>query len=288
MAVFSECSIACPSEYQLIDEDSPADMAGLLQDLPDLDICTTSATPSPVLTESQANGSDREVQNPLLCLEQPNSNGACSHSLHADGCHPSANCTSEPLDPANYHSYNIDRVNVAHWDAEDRAMSDGLGIIVPGTCWDQYSLHRPQTFEVLSCGTNRETSRTHSSTSKNRCPECYEAFSRVLDLEEHGRQTKHGAFRCIVCQRGFTRQDALTRHRKVHESLTTQRQYSCTYCRKYNGPKAFKRRDHLRQHLRKMHRVDPDTQPGGSHIQNTSTMDVGSILQAESVSLRSF
>ncbi|KAF2671514.1 hypothetical protein BT63DRAFT_412536 [Microthyrium microscopicum] len=93
--------------------------------------------------------------------------------------------------------------------------------------------------------------------AKHSCAKCKEAFARALDLEEHAKTTKHKPFACSNCNTCFSRQDALTRHREVHGS---PKLYPCPECEKYRGDASFRRRDHLRQHLRKKHRVHPSTE----------------------------
>ena len=89
------------------------------------------------------------------------------------------------------------------------------------------------------------------------CSQCNQHFSRVAEMEDHAREAKHKPFACSQCSRLFSRQDALTRHRGIHKS---QKRYPCEHCEKYRGQDAFKRRDHLRQHLRKKHRVHPNSE----------------------------
>jgi len=100
---------------------------------------------------------------------------------------------------------------------------------------------------------------THSNSvpATHTCPICFVTFSRASDIEDHAKETKHKPFACSVCNRLFSRQDALTRHREIHES---QKRYPCAICEKCRGPVAFRRRDHLRQHLRKKHRVHPNAE----------------------------
>lgn len=88
-------------------------------------------------------------------------------------------------------------------------------------------------------------------------PQCLENFMRVSDIEAHARETKHKPFICGVCNALFSRQDALTRHGEIHKS---QKRYPCEWCEKNRGSVAFRRRDHLRQHLRKKHRVHPNAE----------------------------
>lgn len=96
-----------------------------------------------------------------------------------------------------------------------------------------------------------------SSNLTRRCSECQQLFKRTSDMEQHARETRHKPFFCgyVLCTARFSRRDALTRHRDLHGPT---RRYPCTECDKYKGADAFKRRDHLLQHMRKAHRVSGD------------------------------
>jgi uncharacterized C2H2 Zn-finger protein len=82
------------------------------------------------------------------------------------------------------------------------------------------------------------------------CSTCQESFPGLLELEKHRKAGKRKQFACKQCTASFSRQDALTRHREIHDS---QKLFSCVRC-----DATFRRRDHLRQHLQKKHRVDPN------------------------------
>jgi hypothetical protein len=105
----------------------------------------------------------------------------------------------------------------------------------------------------LQCG----STHLNSMPAAHTCPKCLITFSRASEIEDHARETKHKPFACTICSALFSRQDALTRHRQIHES---QKRYPCARCEKYRGPGAFRRRDHLRQHLRKKHRLHPNAE----------------------------
>jgi hypothetical protein len=100
----------------------------------------------------------------------------------------------------------------------------------------------------------RESKRTPTSYT---CRMCQESFSRILELEKHAKVAKHKPFACRQCKACFSRQDALTRHREIHDS---QKLYPCLLCDSYQGVGAFRRRDHLRQHLQKKHRLHPNAE----------------------------
>lgn len=87
------------------------------------------------------------------------------------------------------------------------------------------------------------------------CPQCSESFNRVFELEEHAKKSNHKPFLCHQCEQTFSRRDAWTRHRQLHQS---RGRYPCTKCDKYNGMNAFKRRDHLKKHLLAVHNQDTD------------------------------
>jgi hypothetical protein len=94
-----------------------------------------------------------------------------------------------------------------------------------------------------------------SEPNMHTCAGCMRTFSRVSEIEEHAKRTRHKPFVCLACNKGFSRRDAWTRHRDLHSSL---RQYPCNRCDKYRGSDAFRRKDHLRQHLKKFHRLHPN------------------------------
>jgi hypothetical protein len=89
-----------------------------------------------------------------------------------------------------------------------------------------------------------------SESSVHNCPQCPESFSRAFELEEHARIFRHKPFSCRQCDQTFSRRDAWTRHRQLHQARGS---HPCPHCDKYQGRNAFKRKDHLRTHLLKVH-----------------------------------
>lgn len=87
------------------------------------------------------------------------------------------------------------------------------------------------------------------------CHECNSKFQNKTLLDLHAKQNFHAPFACR-CSKTFSRQDCLARHLQEF-SLTAS--FPCPYCEKHDGKKAFKRRDHLTQHLRGHHRMERET-----------------------------
>lgn len=82
------------------------------------------------------------------------------------------------------------------------------------------------------------------------CPQCRESFEKVFELEEHAKRSNHKPFLCHQCDQTFSRRDAWTRHKQLHQS---RGRHPCPRCDKYSGKNAFKRRDHLKKHLMTVH-----------------------------------
>ncbi|KAH8663291.1 hypothetical protein BGZ61DRAFT_522982 [Ilyonectria robusta] len=87
----------------------------------------------------------------------------------------------------------------------------------------------------------------------HQCIECKESFSTKTALDLHGSQLGHSPFAC-TCGGRFSRSDVLARHVKSKE--VGQPQYPCHFCNRHQGEAAFRRRDHLTQHLVQYHKHD--------------------------------
>lgn len=94
--------------------------------------------------------------------------------------------------------------------------------------------------------------QAHISTIQSRkwrCHACNKEFSRAFMLDSHAKDLRHRAFTCEDCGRGYVRQSTLARHRaSAHGSRPD---HVCTLCALH---KSFRRRDHLLQHQREVHR----------------------------------
>jgi len=85
------------------------------------------------------------------------------------------------------------------------------------------------------------------------CNECGTAFEKKSALALHAKHTKHAAYIC-KCGEKCSRLDVLKRHIKTFQPTTT---HPCPYCNKFRDSKAFTRRDHLLQHWRGYHNIEP-------------------------------
>ncbi|KAI1278632.1 hypothetical protein F5Y07DRAFT_65156 [Xylaria sp. FL0933] len=87
------------------------------------------------------------------------------------------------------------------------------------------------------------------------CAECNETFQDETKLLKHARHQKHSPYACF-CGIKFTRNDVLTRH--VQSFTKESAKYPCTFCKRHRGKTAFRRRDHLVQHLQGYHKMEPE------------------------------
>lgn len=101
----------------------------------------------------------------------------------------------------------------------------------------------------------------NTKKSEVQCDECGKAFASNWRLEAHGPESGHLPFGCTFdgCDQKYSRPDSRERHHLSHSEAHNL--YPCTHCAKYAGNKGFKRRDHLRQHLRGYHHIGNDTVP---------------------------
>ncbi|KAI0518534.1 hypothetical protein F5B22DRAFT_599595 [Xylaria bambusicola] len=87
------------------------------------------------------------------------------------------------------------------------------------------------------------------------CAECNETFKYETGLIKHGKDQKHSPYACS-CGAKFARIDALGRH--IKSFLKESAQYHCPFCKRYRGKQAFRRKDHLVQHLKGYHKTDSE------------------------------
>jgi hypothetical protein len=120
-------------------------------------------------------------------------------------------------------------------------------------------LQRGRQNDFISSGSSvsnssRETSKDARSDDEVRycCSECAQVFPLSCELEDHARVTRHKAYACPEpgCDRGYHRRDVYVRHSNSHRDTPL---HICKICDDPQQLKSFKRKDHLRQHIRAMH-----------------------------------
>ncbi|KAI0424645.1 hypothetical protein F5Y09DRAFT_347517 [Xylaria sp. FL1042] len=101
------------------------------------------------------------------------------------------------------------------------------------------------------------------------CAECNERFEDETQLRKHANDQKHSPYTCS-CGVKFARNDVLIRHIKSFTKESAK--YPCTLCKRHRGKAAFRRRDHLVQHLQGYHKMEPeeinDISPPASRVQS--------------------
>lgn len=106
-------------------------------------------------------------------------------------------------------------------------------------------------------GMTRSTSSTETDYSneddhqRHSCQECKQSFRNLQELDQHARRTPHKAWRCHepFCDKIYARRDTLLRHRATHKD----KGHACNICPHFNKQKVFKRKDHLKEHIRNCH-----------------------------------
>ncbi|KAE9379950.1 hypothetical protein N431DRAFT_122026 [Stipitochalara longipes BDJ] len=123
------------------------------------------------------------------------------------------------------------------------------------------------SMKVLPHRVNRHFQICHPDL-QYRCAQCGIGCGSLKDLDKHGDQTMHAAYICRYpdCGTECTRIAELIRHQLAHRSTVPR--YACLHCRKYRGANGFKRKDHLRQHIRNYHHIDDS--PRGSNADESA------------------
>lgn len=94
------------------------------------------------------------------------------------------------------------------------------------------------------------------------CSECHQFFNDGSELRKHAKSEQHSSYHC-ECGTRFERLGSFYRH--VHSYLPSSR-YECPGCRRR---KAFRRRDHLIQHIRGYHRLNAEELLAGLDLRKT-------------------
>ena len=91
------------------------------------------------------------------------------------------------------------------------------------------------------------------SCQRRFCSEFTEAFDNLSALNKHTQNTTHKAWRCVEtgCEKTYARRDTFLRHRVAHREDALN--HVCLVCLQINKRKVFRRKDHLRVHMRNCH-----------------------------------
>ena len=83
------------------------------------------------------------------------------------------------------------------------------------------------------------------------CSECGLEFDNLQGLDRHTRSSLHKGWRCqeAGCGKTYARRDTFLRHRIKH----TDSVHACSVCSRSKKHKVFKRKDHLKEHMRNCH-----------------------------------
>ncbi|EGY22533.1 uncharacterized protein VDAG_03971 [Verticillium dahliae VdLs.17] len=87
------------------------------------------------------------------------------------------------------------------------------------------------------------------------CAQCQSDFKNDTGLGDHALTVQHQPFQC-TCGQSFSRLDVLYRRKDIYSQDMPK--HPCRYCKRHRGRNGFKRKDHLRQHMRAFHKFDAD------------------------------
>lgn len=110
---------------------------------------------------------------------------------------------------------------------------------------------------IQSPTSDRTIEHAHDEISRAPvCSECHQAFGTLRALDKHTQSTSHKAWTCSAkgCGKSYARRDTFLRHRSTHKDSN----HSCITCLMAGKQKVFKRKDHLREHMRNCHSRDAD------------------------------
>lgn len=109
---------------------------------------------------------------------------------------------------------------------------------------------RPSKLSTSSWDTDCSQDESYPRIS---CSECTRTFDNLSALNKHTQSTSHKAWRCVEagCGKTYARRDTFLRHRVAHRDDALN--HVCLVCLQINKRKVFRRKDHLRDHMRNCH-----------------------------------
>jgi hypothetical protein len=124
-----------------------------------------------------------------------------------------------------------------------------VNTITPRHC--PYTRNFGKLHGVAQSAPSTETECSNEDEQRHVCQECNKLFRNFQELDQHARRTPHRAWKCAeeFCGKTYARRDTFLRHRTTHKAKC----HSCPVCPRLNKQKVFKRKDHLREHIRNCH-----------------------------------
>lgn len=147
--------------------------------------------------------------------------------------------------------------------SDDQKESDGAKHLRTSPSDFRYPARTPQGVRDagndagISPASTENEQKYHAGIKKRKCSECDEVFRNLQDLERHTKASSHKSWRCeeTGCGKMYSRRDTFVRHQAKHK----ENSFNCQFCRRSGRNKPFKRKDHLREHIRNCHSKGSDT-----------------------------
>ena len=110
------------------------------------------------------------------------------------------------------------------------------------------------------------------------CKTCLKKFTQLRNLTRY-EKIIHGekqAFDCVHCSKSFTRRDALKRHQKQHQKVTT---HTCDTCKKefYRRDKLMEYQFHCLKDPLKRKRKEDDSNPASKKMRGENQVGKGEL-----------
>ncbi|THV52261.1 hypothetical protein BGAL_0084g00210 [Botrytis galanthina] len=115
----------------------------------------------------------------------------------------------------------------------------------------------PGCFVALSDSSKgKDHLKTSHGATELACHQCGSVFQNTERLDRHAYSSGHFAYVCRYpdCESTAGRFSDLIRHQACHKEDVPR--HPCPHCSTYRGNNGFKRKDHLRQHIRNYHKIE--------------------------------
>lgn len=155
------------------------------------------------------------------------------------------------------HAFDIptpDLMYLSSFDSSDRQAGylslAGTPLTMTETPLTTTEIGQIDLWAKLSKASNRECLQD-DDIQRLMCSECGRDFDNLQGLNRHTMSSQHKAWRCqeLGCGKTYARRDTFLRHRTTH----TDSGHTCNVCADNDKHKMFKRKDHLKEHMRNCH-----------------------------------